>query len=170
MVFISKNLLRKCKYCFNEPKRNINKSRNKGYLTTCGSKECLRAQYDDFHVCISKGRIKNPVDYVCVVCSESFIGKSGRNKKYCKECVPDNSWRTRAARYRIGKKQWDLLLKKQNDKCALCERNPEVVDHCHKKGIVRGLLCSRCNINLSVFERDQDYLDRVLKYTRITNV
>ena len=40
----------------------------------------------------------------------------------------------------------DILLK-QKDKCGICDRpmkRPHI-DHCHKTGLVRGLLCWPCN-------------------------
>jgi Recombination endonuclease VII len=80
------------------------------------------------------------------------------------ECVPDTSWRGRAMRYGIGKPQWDLIFSKQNGKCALCDKNPEVVDHCHKKGIVRGLLCNGCNIKIEILDKDDDFLYKAMRY------
>lgn len=164
MVFVSKNILRKCKYCENEPKRNLSSGRNHGYYLTCGSKECLRKQYDDLYVCIKKGRSKNPTNMKCAICSMPFFKKTNNHKRYCLECVPDRSWRGRAQRYGIGKKQWDELLKIQNYTCALCNRIPEVVDHNHKTGVVRGLLCNKCNMRLTILEEDEKYLERAFKY------
>jgi len=49
------------------------------------------------------------------------------------------------------------LLKNQNYKCAVCGATKENslgnvlhVDHCHKTGKVRGLLCDRCNKGLGM--------------------
>lgn len=169
MVFVSKNLKRKCKYCDKEPKKNLTSGRNKGYYTTCGSEECLKAQYKDHHVCVLKGKLNKPENMKCAICGDTFEKKSSNHKRYCLECVPDKSWRGRAQRYGIGKKQWDLLLQKQNHKCALCEKNPEVVDHCHKEGIVRGLLCNSCNIGLKILDSCPDFLQRALKYVGVSN-
>lgn len=51
--------------------------------------------------------------------------------------------------YGITLAQYNLLLKYQNNVCAICNRPPKNirlnVDHCHRSKRVRGLLCFRCN-------------------------
>lgn len=48
------------------------------------------------------------------------------------------------------------MLMVQEGKCLLCSRVPEVpcLDHCHKSGIVRGVLCRGCNALLGVIENN----------------
>jgi hypothetical protein len=60
--------------------------------------------------------------------------------------------------YGITEEQYQELLKKQNGVCALCCKLPDsnrrlAVDHNHKTGKIRGLLCSRCNNLLGQIER-----------------
>jgi hypothetical protein len=50
------------------------------------------------------------------------------------------------------KKVRELLIKKQEGLCDLCGEmmeegtwNPPVVDHCHKSGLVRGVIHRNCN-------------------------
>jgi len=49
------------------------------------------------------------------------------------------------------------LRKSQAQRCALCDRpiqgKNEHADHCHATGKPRGLLCSRCNTALGVYEK-----------------
>lgn len=65
-------------------------------------------------------------------------------------------------------------LSKQNNVCAIC-KNPEVavirgkvvamaVDHCHKTGKARGLLCTRCNRGLGLFNDNVDNLKSAIEY------
>lgn len=55
------------------------------------------------------------------------------------------------SRYGITLKQYRQMLKKQGNACAICKRDQSLfskslaVDHDHKSGEVRGLLCFFCN-------------------------
>lgn len=164
MVFKSQNLFRKCKYCDKEKKVNLTGGRHRGYYTTCGSKECLNRQYEDNHVCIKKGKLKVKKHGICDVCDKEFERLCPSHKTYCIECVPDDSWRCRARRYRIGKPQWEKLLQDQNMTCALCDRNPEVIDHCHSTGKVRGLLCNKCNTLIKLLDMGNEIIEKCVNY------
>lgn len=63
--------------------------------------------------------------------------------------------------------QYDKMLAAQGGKCAICKRPPKsrrlAVDHDHKTGKVRGLLCFRCNYRV-VRKWKVDTLKAVLAY------
>jgi len=71
--------------------------------------------------------------------------------------------------YGISLDDYNELLALQSGKCAICGKHqskfsyPLHVDHDHKTGKVRGLLCSGCNGGLGHFEKlhkeMQDYLE-----------
>lgn len=54
--------------------------------------------------------------------------------------------------------------------CHLCNRsltNKKVcIDHDHQTGLVRGILCSSCNISLGVFGDNIEGLMKVIEYLR----
>lgn len=54
--------------------------------------------------------------------------------------------------YGLSPAEYDDLLRLQGGRCAICRNRPKTkrlaVDHSHKSGEVRGLLCSRCNHDL----------------------
>lgn len=74
--------------------------------------------------------------------------------------------------FRLTSDQYLSLLDKQNNCCAVCgisfkDKRPHV-DHDHKTGRVRGVLCQNCNLvighayeNISILEKVILYLKRV---------
>jgi hypothetical protein len=62
--------------------------------------------------------------------------------------------------YGEGSRSWEERYTSQEGKCAICRREFSTlsarpsVDHCHKTGLVRGLLCSTCNRLLGMFGDD----------------
>lgn len=54
--------------------------------------------------------------------------------------------------YNITLDEYDVLLDAQGGVCAICKRPPRTrslhVDHDHKTGLIRGLLCMPCNTQL----------------------
>lgn len=97
------------------------------------------------------------------------------NKK-SRERKAANPERQRAAklkeRYGMTLEDYDTMLSNQAGGCAICaspvpKRKGStrlVVDHCHKTGVVRGLLCYRCNVGLGNFEDDPVLVLKALKY------
>lgn len=76
----------------------------------------------------------------------------------------------------ITPQKYKELCDAQNNLCALCGK-PEralanhgkrvrglCVDHCHETGILRGLLCSSCNIGIGNLKHDPELLRRAIEY------
>lgn len=78
--------------------------------------------------------------------------------------------------YNITLADYDEMLEAQGGKCAICGRTPEEegrrlsVDHDHKTGQVRGLLCRNCNAALGFFQDDFHLLRRAINYLDIGDV
>jgi hypothetical protein len=81
----------------------------------------------------------------------------------------------RKRRYGLTEAQFAALYASQNGACAICRRpfkgtrkgrggRPPSVDHCHKTGRVRGLLCGTCNTAIGKLGDDPDRLHRALAY------
>lgn len=70
--------------------------------------------------------------------------------------------------YGITLEQYNIQLLNQNGSCSICKKNPSkkrlVVDHCHKSGAVRGLLCDMCNWGLGQFRDDTGLLKEAIEY------
>jgi len=76
-------------------------------------------------------------------------------------------------KYGITLADYDVMLEEQGGCCAICGTdNPSArsgkvrfaVDHCHKTGKVRGLLCESCNIGLGNFYDNKSYLQNAINY------
>ena len=59
------------------------------------------------------------------------------------------------------------------NKCQICGAPPEeshqgnlVVDHCHDTGVVRGILCGRCNIVLGKVKDSPELLHKLVDYLK----
>jgi DNA-directed RNA polymerase subunit RPC12/RpoP len=66
--------------------------------------------------------------------------------------------------------QYNELLRKQKNSCALCERHESefktrlAVDHNHISGEIRGLLCQYCNHRVIGRHRDGTLLRKMADY------
>ncbi len=69
------------------------------------------------------------------------------------------------ARYGITLEQYNLLLKSQRKRCAICGcKEKLVVDHDHLTNKVRGLLCQKCNKLLGVAQDNKRILRKAIQY------
>jgi hypothetical protein len=73
---------------------------------------------------------------------------TGRQRKWCStDCQKDEARRARLEQhFDITPEEYDAILKAQGGGCAVCGRKPKpgkrhAVDHSHRTGFVRGLLC-----------------------------
>lgn len=68
--------------------------------------------------------------------------------------------RKRAGGAGLSPEEIETIRSQQKNQCAICETpDPTDLDHCHKTGVVRFLLCKHCNRGLGAF-RDQPALLR----------
>jgi Autographiviridae endonuclease VII len=57
----------------------------------------------------------------------------------------------------MSMQDYEAMLARQNGACGICERpfgprRTPCIDHCHVTELVRGLLCSNCNVGLGFFD------------------
>jgi hypothetical protein len=71
-------------------------------------------------------------------------------------------------KYGISKEQFDIMLKQQSGLCCICgnkEKDRELsVDHDHKTGAIRGLLCRHCNFAIGILKDDVGIMSRMIMY------
>lgn len=98
-------------------------------------------------------------------------------RKSFKERFPDRAKETDLKKnYGITLEAYTLILKEQNGVCAICKK-PETtkhnnsdktralaVDHDHKTGKVRGLLCGRCNQAIGLLDDNEERMALAILY------
>ncbi|MHC5905937.1 endonuclease VII domain-containing protein [Streptomyces sp. S6] len=84
----------------------------------------------------------------------------------CKTCKAAQGRRDHLKRqYGITEAQRDQMIAEQKWLCVICLKAPPVhVDHCHKTGRVRGVLCFNCNSAIGKLGDDPDAVRRAASY------
>lgn len=96
----------------------------------------------------------------CLTCH-----RAKRKENYC----PEANLRVSLKHlYGLTLEEYKDMEEEQGGRCAICGEVPDrhrlYVDHDHKTGEVRGLLCSRCNMGLGQFRDNPRFLEAALDY------
>lgn len=107
--------------------------------------------------------------------------KRGHRHRYCTthNCVEcdrlsqdrwkdEKKWRRIKKEYGLSRDDFNNLVNEQNGMCAICgtdlaDANAHI-DHCHGTGVVRGILCGRCNQALGLFKDSISSLKSAIAY------
>lgn len=134
-------------------------------------KRCSRCKTlkDESEFCKDRSR-PNGLNHRCKPC----------NRTHVQEIAVRQKQQMGKAEYRKLRRKWELphyygitaeqytsLVEQQNNQCAICGKNPETylaVDHCHRTGKIRGLLCRRCNSAIGLFDENQTTIRNALQY------
>lgn len=79
---------------------------------------------------------------------------------------------SRYKQYNLTEEDYNLLYSLQEGKCKICGisqfklKTKLAVDHCHKTGKVRGLLCTKCNLGLGYFNDNYLILEKATEYLK----
>ena len=70
--------------------------------------------------------------------------------------------------------EYNIMVKKQNGRCAICNGKNKnnwnlAIDHDHKTGKIRQLLCASCNVILGTAYDDINILKAAIKYLQKHN-
>lgn len=132
---------------------------------------------------------------VCNICGisksrDDFYKRSdgrGDLRSDCKKCHSDRakrknatpesiekrkkSWRKyqRFKLYGITEDDYNKMNDEQSSRCLICGVLDDnlSIDHCHRTGRVRGLLCHTCNTGLGMFKDNEDILEKAIEYLRL---
>lgn len=139
--FPDDGVIKKCTYCLKE--KDIEQFQYKGDGSKLRSTWCRE--------CTKEYRAKK-ADHIKTV---------SRNRRLKRE-------------FNITPDGYDNILKRQNGKCAICgngngdlKREGLFIDHNHDTGVVRGLLCGKCNVGIGHFQDNPKLLKRAIEYLTV---
>ena len=126
---------------------------------------------------------------ICSACKQEKVDKdfyvnnrlACKLTSQCKTCILDYSKKKRLSnpaevkrkqraadlkkRYNITPEEYDRMLREQDNKCGICNQHKKLgIDHCHKSGKVRMLLCINCNSSVGIVENCNTNYEDILKY------
>lgn len=114
-------------------------------------------------------RLRHKRYYECN--KDTCLRKSAVYKASNKEMIDRVARASYLSKYGLTVGVYEAMLKNQNGVCAICGRPQSSgkrlsVDHDHKTGVVRDLLCDRCNRGIGFFEDNPDLMLKAIEYIR----
>jgi len=154
-------------------------------------KDLCREHYDLYSDWQTRRKIERKELGLCQVCPRASARPVKEGTTICREHLAEHAERAKqrartdkgrnAARalkrkqmYGMTQEEYDTLLRRQHDVCAICKR-PETskrhgkvlslsVDHNHATGKVRGLLCFACNTGIALLHENVDNVSKAILY------
>jgi len=125
----------------------------------------------DFYRANSKKSKNQPIGYKshckpCVLQQRREFYKTPHGRKVKIE----HSWNSKGINCTV--ELFEEMFKAQNGKCAICGTSKNVankafcVDHDHKTGKIRGLLCDGCNTGIGMLQDSDQVLEKAVKYLK----
>lgn len=140
-----KRVLEEAKQRYAENREKINRQKSEYYKRNKAAANAKAALYRDKNAHrISEWHANNYANNAPKI-KERVRGYRAANR--------NKIWALNLKKYGITTDQYTEMLEKQQGMCAICgdthNRGKRLcVDHCHKTGKIRGLLCLSCNIML----------------------
>lgn len=136
---------------------------------TCAEKSYLKISLPDGSKGLSElcKRCEKRQEEIFEVARTAAAREPLRSKKPVTESTREARHRDRLRKYGLTPERYLDLVEEQDGRCAICRRVSKrelSIDHCHRTGPVRGLLCTSCNIGLGLFGDDPERLRAALAY------
>lgn len=118
---------------------------------------------------------------VCALCGPVQLGYVSPKTKTGPRCGPARQeQRNTPNRHKPGRRgrskgrhglyQDEAQALKAGKACAICGGTANlVIDHCHRTGVIRGVLCSSCNAGLGMFGDSTERLVAAIEYLTRTS-
>lgn len=95
---------------------------------------------------------------------------TGSLRRICRRCMNMGIWERKWAVLGFTRRDYEQMYAEQRGVCAICSQkctrhgDELSVDHCHSTGVIRGLLCNRCNTAIGRMGDDAVLLKLAAEY------
>lgn len=153
-----------CKNCLRKARKNV--PPGKKFCTICKEAKDI----EEFHPDVVHGKPR--ITSWCEPCNKKRTNDLNRARYDPREGRSQHLHYT----YGITLEEYEAMLRQQGGVCAICKQpetylhprwktpNNLVVDHNHKTGKIRALLCQHCNRALGLLRDDIEFTKTVLQY------
>ncbi len=106
---------------------------------------------------------------LCRACGKA---KEDQSQQHCNKCKKRRRSGELRRLYGITLEEYNRMLAAQDGVCWICKgivtskKGNLLVDHCHKTGKVRGLLCTKCNAGIGGLGDSIEMLERAIEYLK----
>ena len=124
---------------------------------------------------------RRPQNNFYLTCKECKKISTKKSIKKMGDSYPQK-WYALKRDHGLTKKEYEDMLIKQDNKCAICKKSEVIksrnnnkiknlcVDHCHKTDKIRGILCHSCNTSLGGFKDSIEYLKSAILYLKASQL
>jgi hypothetical protein len=154
-------------YCYTKHRTKKNQLRVKSILKL-GKKQCQFCKKTlTLEQFFKNKKTRDGFGSYCKNCKQQKNNKSWTKNRYkhLEERKNNHLLKT----YNISLKDYKEMLNNQYGLCAICfskDKRKLAVDHNHKTGKIRGLLCQRCNQGIGMFQDNYELLINAIKYIK----
>lgn len=174
---------KKCSAC-NSFKLRLEQNWHKDNTTKdglrCYCKECMRIKNNQRRKeFLHKNKNQNPFNGTLKSCPECRKEKRRLKENWHKDlyakdglyriCSICRSFQKKKRKYNLSKEEYNFILGRQKNRCKICGinlKNNINIDHNHKTGKIRGILCNNCNRALGYFKDNPMILYKAINYLR----
>jgi hypothetical protein len=125
-------------------------------------------QLKPFSLWLKSGSTTDGFGQHCLSCEKARRDERMSDPNRRERLLAGMKYSTLRKRYGLSKDEYEALLL-ANPVCSICGSVFSVglvpmIDHCHKSGTIRGVLCSSCNSLLGFSRDDLSVLHKALSY------
>lgn len=130
-----------------------------GLCISCYKKQEYKKNPEKYREKAKAWRKKNPDKFK----EQLKNSQKKHNKKNCRK-------QHLKTRFKLSVEEYLIILERQKQVCKICMKDNNgknfAVDHDHKTGTIRGLLCQKCNIGLGMFDDNIGFLEAAIVYLK----